>query len=102
MKLKTLPTESAVALLGHLADHPALSRLLEGLESAISLNELKRLLCEIAAQLKAEAQAGSPETVSGMSLKNDPLLSERTKELLSCLSPKEEKKLLSKFGLLES
>ena len=102
MKLKTLPTESVIQLLNHMAEHPSLSRLLEGLDNAITVNEVKRVLFEIAGLLQTASEDDAPEPVSIMNLQSDPLLSTKTKELLSCLSPKEEQKLLARFGLLES
>ena len=99
MKLKALPTESVIQLLSHFAEHPALSRLLEGLDNAVALNEVKRALFELAGILKESIAADAPDTISSINLQSDPLLSVKTKELLSCLSPKEEKKLLAKFGL---
>lgn len=98
MKLKTFPKEVACELLVYMAEKEDFSAVCESLGGEVSGNEVKALLREIAAQMQNELKVELGESYDVRKCK---YLTDSSKEILSYLSPHEEKKLLKAFGLLE-
>lgn len=97
MELKTMPKKAAAELLAFLAEHETFDSLGRELGDSVTGDEVKALFREMAMQLHQQGDAEDPsETFAG-----NPHLTRKAKQLLSCLSPTEEKALSKAFGLSE-
>lgn len=97
INIKTLPKDTAAELLKYLAEHEDF-RSIEALGAGdVTSVEIKALLRELANQLAVEAS----EMRASYDVKSCGILSKKSKNIISCLSPREEKSLLSAFGLIE-
>jgi hypothetical protein len=101
MNLKSLPKELLAEALNYIADHEELSSLDEALGGDHTLVEVRGALREMAAHLRREAVEQRSDK-SLMDVRKDTRLSQKVRSLLSVLSPTDEKKLLTQFGLLDS
>lgn len=96
IKISVLPKETLIELLFYLAENEKFSAVQENLAGGVTVNEVKTALRELAVALSREA---GEEAAGEVSVKKGAHLSPRTKEIISYLSPYEEKTLLAAFGL---
>ncbi len=96
MELKTMPKKAAAELLAFLAENENFESLERELDGSMEVGEVKALLREMSLQMHQEADAEESKTFTG-----NPHLTRKSKQLLSCLSPTEEKALSKAFGLPE-
>jgi hypothetical protein len=96
MELKTMPKKTAAELLAFLAENETFDSLERELNGSVDCGEVKALFREMSLQLHSQADAEESATFSG-----NPHLTRRAKQLLTCLSPTEEKALSKAFGLVE-
>jgi hypothetical protein len=101
MRLKSLPKELFAEVLDYLADFEHLHGLNEVLDGEYSILHARSALREAAAQLRKQAVADKEEK-SLTEYRKDARLSEQVRNLLSILSPGDERKLLDRFGFLDS
>lgn len=100
MKMKSMPLDLFVEVLNYLAEYERLEGLTHILEGQYNLADVRAALRECAAHFRKIAE-GQKEIIGLLDLKKDEQLSAKVKQLLSILSPGDEKKLLDRFGLLE-
>ncbi|PIR17392.1 MAG: hypothetical protein COV46_04315 [Deltaproteobacteria bacterium CG11_big_fil_rev_8_21_14_0_20_49_13] len=98
INIKTMPKDAAAEILRYLAEHEDLHSLEKVTGEELTSVEVKALLREIADQLTIEAAA---ETKGAFNVRGDKTLSKNAKNVISCLSPREEKRFLSAFGLID-
>lgn len=96
IKISVLPKETLIELLLYLAENEKFPSVAENLEGGVTVTEVKTALRELAVAISREA---GDEAVFEVSTKKGANLSPRTKEIISYLSPYEEKTLLTAFGL---
>lgn len=96
MEIKTMPKKTAAELLAFLAENETFDSLERDLNGSVECGDVKALFREMAIQLHQEAGAEETATFSG-----NPHLTRKAKQLLTCLSPTEEKALSKAFGLVE-
>lgn len=101
MRLKSLPKELFAEVLDYLADFEHLHGLNEILDGEHTILEARSALREAAIQFRKEVDA-EKEDKSLTEYRKDERLSERVRSLLSILSPSDERKLLDRFGFLDS
>lgn len=98
MKINTMPKELACELLAYIAETVDFDDICKSIGEGIVTEEIKALLREIAEELRKEALAVGSEKYD---VKKCEHLSKNAKEIISYLSPHEEKTLLKAFGLVE-
>ncbi len=96
MELKTMPKKTAAELLAFLAENETFDSLERELNGSVEVGDVKALFREMSLQLHSQADAEESVTFTG-----NPHLTRKAKQLLSCLSPTEEKALSKAFGLSE-
>lgn len=101
MKLKSLPKELFAEVLDYLADFEHLHGLNEILDGEHTVLNVRSALREAANQLRKQVIAEKEEK-SLTEYRKDERLSTQVRSLLSILSPGDERKLLDRFGFLES
>lgn len=89
-----MPKDTLVQTLYFIADNERFSCINENLTGGISVEEVRSALRELAREIAKEAYVEQ-----GDELKNNAHLSRKAKEIISYLSPNEEKTLLSAFGV---
>ncbi|GEM_PF-4267510 len=95
--LKSMPIDAAAEMLQYLADHEDFSVTTAQMGEDMSREDIANVLRELAMELrKIFASTQTPYDTKGCEH-----LSNRAKKILSCLSPMEEKTLLTAFGLVE-
>ena len=99
MKISVMPKQTASELLMFLADHEEFSSASKLLGEDITSQEISSLLREVSAGLMQEWMKESRD--DKFDAKKDTNLSKQTKNILSYLSPHEEKTLLEAFGLVD-
>lgn len=97
LALKTMPLDTAAEVLQYLADNEDFSHVANNPGADLATEEVRALLRELAVELR-KFDAAQRVTVDRKDIKG---LSVRTKKLLSCLSPGEEKSVFSTFGFME-
>lgn len=100
MEIKTMPKETLGDLLHFIADTESFQETLNLLGDSVEVGQLKRALRELGTRLRDEAKDEAPATAA-MNLKQNPFLTEQVKEIISYLTPKEERKVIERFGFLE-
>ena len=100
MKLKSLPNELFVEVLDYLADYETLGGLDEILGGKHTLLDVRSALRELSLYLRKEIET-EQGAKSLPDYQKDTLLSPQAKQVLQVLSPGDERKLLTRFGLLE-
>ena len=100
MKLKSLPKELFVEVLDYLADYEHLEGLDKILEGDYTILDVRSALREVSLYLRKEMEAEKGEK-SLPDFQKGELLSSQAKQVLQVLSPGDERKLLSRFGLLD-
>lgn len=98
MILKSLPKELFAEVLDYLADFEHLHGLNEILDGEHTILDVRSALREAAIQLRKQVET-EKEGKSLMDYRKDARLSSAVRNLLSILSPGDERKLLSRFGL---
>jgi hypothetical protein len=101
MKLKSLPKELFAEVLDYLADFEHLHGLNEILDGEHTVHHVRSALREAAGQLRKQVGIEKGEK-SLTEFRKDVRLTEDVRNLLSILSPGDERKLLDRFGLLDS
>lgn len=101
MKLKSLPKDLFAEILDYLADYEHLDGLNEVLDAEHSILDVRSALRETAHYLRKEV-GEAKEDRSLTDLRKDERFSNQVRDLLSILSPGDERKLLLRFGLLDS
>ena len=91
MKLTSLPKKTAGELFIFMAEQESFESTLAKLRGEVTEIEIRSLLREVGMHLMRGV-----ETDQALNSKS---LGKRSKEVLSCLSPMEEEKVLSAFGL---
>lgn len=99
MKITVMPKQTAAELLLFLAEHEEFSSVSKLLEDGITPEEVHSLFRELARELSREAADEIKD--DKYDLKKSSHLSTQAKNIISYLSPHEEKKLLEAFGLVE-
>ncbi|OGQ49331.1 MAG: hypothetical protein A3I09_05005 [Deltaproteobacteria bacterium RIFCSPLOWO2_02_FULL_47_10] len=97
MDIKTMPKDIATELLRYLAEHEEFASADKNLDD-ISAADVKVLLRELADGLSREAAS---ENKAAYDVKGSRDISKGAKDIISCLSPREERKLLTAFGLID-
>ena len=100
MKLKSLPKELMVEILDYLADYEHFEGLDQVLEGEYTLLEVRSALHELSIHLRKELEQERSEK-SLPDHQKDAFLSPTAKRVLSVLSPGDERRLLTRFGLME-
>lgn len=95
--INTMPKEAMAELLEFLADNESFRSVEKLLDGTMTVEEVRGGLRDVALALRRDAVADS----EGMGLDKTVKISRKTKEVLSCLSSLEEKKLLGAFGFTE-
>jgi hypothetical protein len=100
MKLKSMPRELFVEILDYLADHEHFEGLDKVLDSGHSVEDVRSSFRELSLyfrrKMEEEKEAGNVPDYQ-----KDARISSKAKDILSVLSPGDERKLLTRFGLLE-
>jgi hypothetical protein len=96
--LKTMPKETAAELLRYISEHEDFASIERLTGSDLSVPQVRAALRELAGELAKEAAA---EGRQDYSVKNCKILSKRSKTVISSLSSREERSLLTEFGLIE-
>jgi flagellar biosynthesis/type III secretory pathway chaperone len=101
MRLKSLPKELFAEVLDYLADFEHLHGLNEILDGEHTILDARSALHEAAIQLRKQI-ASEKDEKNITDYRKDTRLSEQVRNLLSILSPGDERKLLDRFGFLDS
>lgn len=99
MELKTMPLETAAEVLQFLAEHEDFSAVAQAVGEDLAVEEVRALLRELMIELRREA-AKAPRAAFDVTKCRH--LTGQSKQLISYLSPMEEKTLLGAFGLAEA
>jgi hypothetical protein len=93
-----MPKDALVELLRHLASNENFNSVEELNSEDLPVELVRSVLRELSNEIAKEAALeGKP----GFDVKGSKVLSKASKNVISCLSTREEKALLSKFGLNE-
>lgn len=92
-----MPKDTAAELLRYLSEHEDFKCVESIAGGDVSVEEVKAVLRELSDELSREALA---EYKTAFDVKGSKTLSKDAKNIISCLSPREEKSLLSAFGLI--
>ena len=99
MKITVMPKQTAAELLLFLAENEEFSSAAKLLEDGVTAEEISALLRELSKELLLESAS---ELKGGKyDIKKDAHLSKQAKDIISYLSPHEEKTLLEAFGLVD-
>lgn len=98
INISVMPKETLAELLIFLAENERFSSVSEKLAGGVTVEETRAALRELACGLVREAGG---ETGAHADLKKGAHLSRKAREIISYLSPHEEKTLLSTFGLVD-
>jgi len=98
LTIKTMPKETLVELLRYLAEKEEFASVSELASEDLPIEAVRAALRELAGEIAKEAAL---EKGPGFDVKGSKELSKAAKNVISCLSTREEKELLSNFGLLE-
>lgn len=101
MALKMLPQALLAEILDYLADYEPLRGLDQILEGEYSIVDVKNSLRSFAKRIRLELESQKGQN-SPMDYRKDLVLSPTVKDLLSALSPTDERRILEKFGFLDS
>lgn len=99
MELKNMPKETLAELLFFLAENEEFPSVREQLADGVTVEEVRAALRELAEGLLREAHA---ETGTQYNPQKDKRLSPEAKNIISYLSPGEEKSLLKAFGFVDA
>ena len=96
-KIASVPKETVAELLYYLAENERFSSVTANLKGDFSVPQVRNLLREVASTINEEAQ---DESVATDRVRVGAELSPKAREVLASLTPEEESKLLSAFGLI--
>ncbi len=99
VQIKTMPKDTAAEVLRYLAEYEEFQAVEKLVGSDLAVGEVRAVLRELAAELEHESFA---EGKASFDVKSCKTLSKSSKNIISCLSSREEKSLLSAFGLIEN
>lgn len=102
MKIKSLPMELFAEVLNYLADYEHLAGLDHVLDDDYTVTDVRSALRELALQVRQESEQQKLQFNAKVDYQKDNRLTTHAKGVLSSLSPTDERKLLNRFGLLES
>ncbi len=94
----SLPKETVVELLYFLAENEKFSTIDDKLSGSFTTAQVRSVLRELAEGLSKEAVTESSAELQDLRASSE--LSSRVHDVISSLSPQEEQKLLSAFGLI--
>ncbi|MBI2343780.1 MAG: hypothetical protein HYV02_05570 [Deltaproteobacteria bacterium] len=97
MELKSMPLDTAAEVLQFLSDHEEFDSLTVAMSEEMTRHDIKTMLRELAVELRKVAAASARPYHP----KDDKNLTPKARKTLTCLSPMEEKTLLTAFGLIE-
>ncbi|MFH0800145.1 MAG: hypothetical protein V2A66_08215 [Pseudomonadota bacterium] len=97
INISAMPKETLVELLHYIAENERFNSVSENLAGGVSVEEVRAVLRELARELAREAAAQSAD----VDVKKNSHISRKTREIISYLSPHEEKTLLTAFGLVD-
>ena len=95
-KIASMPKETAAELLYFLAENERFSSVTQKLKGDFSVPQVRTLLREVAESINRET--GGEDALSDR-IRTGVEFSDKTKEVISSLTPEEEQKLLTAFGL---
>lgn len=98
MELKSMPLDTVAEILQFMAEHEDFRSLAVAMGEEFQLEEIRGMLRELAVELR-KIWALQRQHVDRTEVEAH--LSSRAKKILTCLSPREERTLLSAFGLIE-
>lgn len=101
MKLKSLPTSLFVEVLDYLADYEHFQGLDHVLDGEYTVLDVRSALRELSLALRRELEE-EKNKIGVSDLHKDERLTLRARELLSALSPGDERRLLERFGFLDN
>lgn len=93
-----MPKETAAEVLQFLAEQEEFRSVAEAVGEDLAVEEVRAMLRELALELRREA-AASPRSAYDVAKCRH--LSGSAKQIISCLSPMEEKTMLAAFGLID-
>lgn len=100
IKINTMPKETLIELLLYLAENEQFPSVSKHLADGISVDDVRNVFRELAVGLAREDAAERSEDVDKMMKSAG--LSTKARKIISALSEREEKTLLSAFGFTES
>lgn len=100
MKIRSLPMELFVEILDYLADYEHLQGLDQILDPEYTLLDVRSALRELVLHLRQELEQ-EKGSKSLPDYGKDKSLSPKARQVLSSLSPGDERKLLNRFGLID-
>jgi hypothetical protein len=98
VKVTSMPKETLAELIHYIAENEKFSSVASQLESSFTVPQVRAALRELAEELSREAAEEGCCAVG--ELRSSAELSSKTKDVISSLSPQEERRLLSAFGLI--
>ena len=98
LTIKTMPKDALGELVAFIAESEPLTTVREQLAGGMTVEEVRAALRELAVEIKKESVA---EYARPEDLLKDRSLTKKSRDIFSCLSSYEEKKLLKAFGLIE-
>lgn len=98
LNITTMPKEVLGELIAYLGDHESFCSAQTQFAGDLTVEEIRAALRELAIEIRREAAA---ETTNAEDFFCRKTISKKSKEVLSCLSTYEEKKLLMAFGLTD-
>lgn len=99
IKVTTMPKETLIELLHFLAENEKFTSVENRLIGGVTLEEVRAVFRELARELTHEMCEDLNKDIA--EVKSGRTLSRKTKEIISYLSPTEEKTLLRAFGFVE-
>lgn len=96
IKTTVMPKETMAELLLFLAEHEKFNSVVEKLGGGMTVEEVRASLRELSRELACEAAMEKNRDVT--EVKREIRLTSKTKEVISCLSDREENRLFAAFG----
>ena len=98
VKIVSMPKETVAELLRYLAEHENFTSVTRQLDDGFTVQQVRAVLREVADGLSMEAEEEQKDSVH--ELRRDEDLSSRAKDVMTTLTPREERRLLAAFGLI--
>jgi len=99
IKISTMPRETVVELLLYIAENEDFPSVSKNLIDGITVGEVRAVLRELAVGLAREET--SEKRQDRVAMMKEAGISPKARKIISALSPREEKALLSAFDLVE-
>ncbi len=100
MKVKSLPINLFVEVLDYLADYEQLTGLDHVLNEDYNIVDVRSALREMANHFRLSLEEEKKE-MSLLDFRKDDRISQKARDILSALSPTDERRLLKRFGFLD-